>query len=520
MKSFHTFRFKMLTAMAVLLSYCFSVSAHMEAVDETQKGVSPFATISTLLQQQGVDNVNLLTVVPYETYNLISPQLKKALKVKDYVSYKPNSTISDVLTSMLKEKYGKKSNEKNDFLSIQYSTSSSDFEKYLKKYPDSKFASEASARLNCFKENELRIAAIEEDTREAYETFANLCANNAVCDYEGCEGIGAKNRKVADAVSKWYALTDRSTGSNPSLFSEYISQYGDDSPFALEAADSLDLNQDRYDWKTATSKDTKAAYESYLANHEDGLYQKRAGLVLEELSLWEKAKESDKYEDYCAYYEEYPEGKYADETIKKLKQKEETAWQQAQKKNTLAAYEDFVNKFPKGYYSSDAQNKMSEIRLAPFLNQPASIGDLEYVGGYSQLGYSLIFLGNSDKSKTVTASLTGPTGFSKKIKPGNYEWVKVKNGKYKILLQGSNVENYWGECTFEDRMYAGVFSTYTQTTDLIGAYLKSGSNSVDDFLKNYNGGKISNANPEYKKKFGEIIDQRIIQEILNVSKSK
>ncbi|MBR6981650.1 MAG: hypothetical protein IKH88_17730 [Prevotella sp.] len=495
MKPFHTFRFKMLTAMAVLLSFCFSVSAHTEAVDETQKGMSPFEAISTLLQQQGIDNVNLLTVVPSETFNLISPQLKKALKVKDDVGYEPNSTVGDVLTSMLKKKYGKKSNEKNDFLSIQYSTSSSDFEKYLIKYPNSKFANEARARLNCFNENELLLFAKEENTRLAYETFANLCANNAVCDYEGCEGIGAKNHKVAEAVSKWYALTDRSTGSNPSLFSEYISQFGDDSPFALEAADSLEVNQDRYDWKVATSKDTKAAYESYLASHEDGINKKTAELALKELTLWEKAKDSDKYEDFCAYYEEYPEGKHADETIKKLKQIEDAAWQQAQKKNTLAAYEDFVNKYPSGYYSSDAQNKISDFRLAPFLKEPASLSDLTYFGGYSQPGYSLIFLGNGDKKATITVSLNGPTGYSKKFKPGAYEWVKVKNGKYRVLVQASNVENYWGNCTFEDRIYGGAWCTTVRNS--FGIQVSS------------------NINPEYSNKFEKVIDERVIQELIN-----
>lgn len=496
MKPLHTFRFKTMTFLVCMFCCCCAISAHTASVEEAQKKASPFATISTLLQDQGMDNVSLLTVIPSETLNLISPQLKKVLKVKDYVSFDTNSTVGNVLTTLLKSKYGKKSNEKNDFFSIQYSTSSSDFEKYLKKYPHSKFADEAKARFNCFKENELWLTAQEDETKDAYEAFADLCAKNTVCNYEGCEGIGMQNRKMAEAISKWYALADRSKGNDPSLFSDYISQYGSYSPFAAEATDSLNVNQDRFDWNVASTKDNKAAYESYLAKHKKGLYSSRAENLVEELDLWEKAKTSGKYTDYCAYYAEYPEGKHADETIAKLKQEEEAAWAQAKKTNTIKSYENFVNKYPSGYYANDAQNKISDLRLAPFLNDPASIGDLTYLGGYSQPGYSLIFFGNADKSKTITFSLTGPTGFSKSVKPGNYEWVKVKNGKYKILLQASNTENYWGSCSFEDRIYGDSWNTVTR----VGPFDFTGT---------------SNANPKYTEKFTEIIEERVLKELFN-----
>ena len=441
------------------------------------KGGTPYRVLCDLWQAQnpGSQAPGLLTQIPNESFNQIYPALKKKLKVKNCAELDTQSagsecTMSGMLTALLKEKHGKKSNDKNDFLAIQYSTSAVDFERYLLKYPNSKYAYEADARMQLFKAHELWVNAEEEQTREAYEKFANYATANGALqrsgDYEGCETMGERLYSKAQDIRAWYDLADRSTGTNPEIYADfdrYLQEHGSESPFAEQAADSMEVNQDRYDWQTAQKLDNSAAYEAYADEHPDGRYHRKAKQAAEELKLWEKAQASDKYEDYCAYAEEYPDGRFVERANEKMKQVEDAQWNKVNavkgKSNEITTLERFVEQYPSGYYASEARNRIAELRLAPYLKDAPSFNSIERVGVYSHRGYSLVCLGNIDTGKTITVSLTGPTGFSKSIKPGNHEWVRVKNGKYKILVQASNVNNWWGNAEFEDHIYADAWCT-------------------------------------------------------------
>lgn len=429
-------------------------------------GGTPYSVLYSMWLEHVKDSTEftLLTVIPGETLSEISPLLKKALKVKGDITCDSTASVGGTLTKLLKEKYAKKSNEKNDFYAIQYSTSSSDFENYLEKWPNSKFLEEAKARLNCFKVNELWLIAKEANTRKAYEKFAEYSKESPICEYEGCQKISESNFNVGTAIGEWYSLIDRSLEQDNSIYKDYsiyIGKYGEYSPFAKEAMDSLRVNKDRYDWDIAVKEDTPEAYKEYIDNHNNGKFIWKAKALVKELDLWNKAVTSNMYNDYCKYYSEYPDGKYATNAVEKIKQQEESVWEISRKKNTLKAYEDFVNEYPNGYYASEAQNLITKLRLAPYLKNPPSFNSIQSVGYYSHPGYSLVCLGNVDKSTTIVVSLNGPTGFSKSIKPGSREWVRVKNGSYRILVQASNVQNWWGNASFENRMYADGWATST-----------------------------------------------------------
>ncbi len=446
----------------------------MTTLSTFPKGDTPFGIFCNLWleQNQGSQELTLLTPVPSETLNQLSPLLKKSLKVKTDVKYDLPTNVSGVLTTLLKERNGKKSNEKNDFYAIQYSMDSSDFENYLNKYPNSKFADEAKARLECFKENELWEIAAKSKTRKAYEAFANYCADHSLVEYEGCEAISKNNHASATAIVEWYALSDRSKGNNPEIYndySNYILKYGDSSLFSGEAKDSMNLNKDRFDWRIAKKENTREAYQEYIKNHADGRFAWKAENLVKEIELWEKAQKNDTYQDYCAYYTEYPDGMFASTAIEEIRKEEDRVWEELKKMDNkmqgeylLKAYETFAKIYPSGYYANEALNRIAELKLASYLKEPPAFNSIQSVGYYSHSGYSLICLGNVDKSTTITVSLNGPTGFSKSIKPGNYEWVRVKNGSYKILVQASHVQNWWGNAVFENKMYADGWATSTK----------------------------------------------------------
>lgn len=476
------------------------------------ESLTPYQFIKKIWKEQVNDSTDfsLLTVVPVETLNKISPLLKKEFKVKSDFQFDSKTDVGRVLTTLLKEK-SKKSNAKNDFLVIRYSTDRHDFENYLKTYPDSKFAIEVRGRMICLKECDLLRKAEKSKKRSDYEEFAKLCAGTSVCTYDGYKEISSKNHVYASAIADWFALLDRKDKEDGIYkdFAIYLEKYGQNSIFSKEATDSMNYYKDRYDWNIAKKSDSLNAYKKYLEHHNDGNFSWHAENKVKEFEMWEKAVASDKYEDYCTYYNEYPNGKFTQETIKKLKKEEDELWNKVKKSEgrstgtgdifdpALVEYTMFVNKYPSGYYASEAQNKIAELRLAPYLKDTPTLGEMPKQGPYSTLGYSLICLGNVDKSAKITVSLSGPTGFSKTIAPGKYMWIKVKNGAYKILVQSSRTENWWGNANYDSGVYAGAWSTSTSINGI---------------------SMISNKDEKALEKVKEEIFRKVFEETINTAK--
>lgn len=452
-------------------------SNEVASANALSKGGSPYSELLDLLNEQGVGDgkMTVRTPISKETLQQISPLMHKALKLKNDVALDQTTNVGDVLTTLLKEKYSKKSNAKNDFLAIQYSSKISDFASYLEKYPKSKYTDEAKTRMNCLKENELLKKAQRSKDIKDYEEFAKQCAKSTVCDFEGCEVISRNTHKAALAVNDWLALTKLKKADVWKDYSNYLNKYGEDSVFSKEAADSMNYHKDRYDWSIAKKEDTITAYKEYISNHEDGSFQWQAEQKVKEYEMWEKATGSDNYKDYCAYYSDYPEGKYVNVASEKMKKEEAQLWKEITEraKDTKGltidglpsweemAYETFIAKYPTGYYTNEAMKKLADLRLAPHLKDTPTIGKMSKLGVFSNRGYSMICLGNGDKSKTITVSLSGLTGFSKKIAPGKNVWVRVKNGSYKILVQASRTNNWWGNAIYNDGIYGDAWCTTT-----------------------------------------------------------
>ncbi len=490
--------------LVIVAAFCgFAVPTFANHRGITKAAATPFTLLRSLWEEQGntPDEFSLLTPIAEETMETMGAHLKKALKVKEEVSFDDQSCSSDILTTLLKAKYGSKQNEKNDFLSIQYSTSSTDFAQYMERYPNSKYASEALARQHCFEENEAWTEALASGNRTAYEAFALCCESHSTCDYDGCDVISQANHKRAEAVRTWYALTDRSYGTDPSIYadySNYLDKYAECAVFADAARDSLSLNKDKFDWKTAKAGNDITSFKKYVEEHADGRFVWFAEDNIAQMELWQRCVETDNYMDYCTYYSLYPDGIHAFEAIEKLQDNEASDWNAAKKKHTLAAYERFVANHPNGYYTNEAQNKITEIRLAPYLKEAPSFNSISLVGYCSRPGYSMICLSNIDKNNRITISLKGPTGYSKTLAPGKHEWIRVKNGNYKILVQASKTENWWGNAQFENRMYAGAWSTYTNA--LFGIQ------------------KVTNKDEEALSRIKEEISQKAAEEDANTRK--
>ncbi len=469
MKMMNISRLKAIIVLCAMATCILGASAftseYMPSTQDVTKGDTPFGIFSKVWKNVHKDDtpVTLLTRVPKDKLKLMAQQLKKDFNVKkDVIFDQPYYYVGEVITAYTQQLYGGKADPENAFRAIQYSPFVDVMNSYIEKYPESPHCAEIIARRACFAENDLWEEAHEKKTREAYEAFASACSNTP-CKYEGCEAISAANHKNAEAVREWYALVDSSEKKGPSVykdFANYIKKYGEDSEFAEEARIQYVLYKDRYDWSVALKQNTNKAIQGYLQNHPDGQYVEFARNMLEEVELWDKAKATHSYDDYCAYYDRYPDGEHAAEAIKLLKQYEEETWKATKASKKLDAYENFIKEHPKGYYANEARNIIAKTKMEQNKNVKPSFTEFKRAGDYSHPGYSLIYFGNADnKQRVLTFSMTGPTGYSESIRADDLKWVRVKNGTYEVLIQGTKDEIIRGSVTVENGIYYKVLWT-------------------------------------------------------------
>lgn len=421
-------------------------------------------------------DLSLETLLPYDVVEGVLPSLKKNMKIKDKVALPVlpvPASVSEVLTAMMQAKYGSKSNKNKDFEKIRYSLNSADFEQYIAKYPKSKHIAEAEGRRKCAEQHEDWLKAKRAGSREMYEAYAwkyYYGGKKPLEAPEGYETLVTFDYQRARAIASWYDMLQSEIDTywltngtiDCSIYTDYLDECGKYTCFTDVVNDSLNRCIERTAWQEADKTKTIASYQSYVDEFPDGLHVRYAKAKLDDWKAWHSARKMDSYSGYCEYFNEYPEGDSVALAIPHMKQKEQEWWDNAQKKNTLAAYDDFIDRFPNGYYASDAKNLAGEMRLKGMRNQKETIKGLVEIGKYSQLGYSLIGLANLDKSITMTVSLIGKTGEKVVLKHGKSHWTKVKNGKYKILVEASRHESWWGNVEFENGIYIGDWYSVTK----------------------------------------------------------
>ena len=143
-----------------------------------------------------------------------------------------------------------------------------------------------------------------------------------------------------------------------------------------------------------------------------------------------------------------------------VKQYEEETWKATKASKKLDAYENFIKEHPKGYYANEARNIIAKTKMEQNKNVKPSFTEFKRAGDYSHPGYSLIYFGNADnKQRVLTFSMTGPTGYSESIRADDLKWVRVKNGTYEVLIQGTKDEIIRGSVTVENGIYYKVLWT-------------------------------------------------------------
>lgn len=77
-----------------------------------------------------------------------------------------------------------------------------------------------------------------------------------------------------------------------------------------------------------------------------------------ESSDWEETQQTDTYEAYRAYIDEYPGGEHVEEARTRA---EQLYWQSISDDTTASTFQNYLNSFPNGQFQTEAEEKLSQL---------------------------------------------------------------------------------------------------------------------------------------------------------------
>ena len=354
---------------------------------------------------------------------------------------------------------------------------------YLMKYPNGKYAQEAKEKIRIEKER------IERESKNKDDAACELAkSTNTIASYDDYlnkfpNGKCKKDAKEARAIivkedSEWQRAKDSKTKQS---YEEYLKKYPK-GRYAKDAKEEL-IRIENEAWTTAGRKNTVKSYKKYLSVYPNGKYAERAKeqiVILEESAAWSVAKSINTKDSYEGYLKKYPNGRYAKDAKKALEVKlaainnntkkeiEDKAWQAAKEKNTISAYRKFIGDFSDSEYVRDA-----EKRIAPPGNKN------------SNAGISSFDINND----CITDSNGGTILIKPKVNIALEEFVlhSKNQGKITITIQGPNLNESTTKTLIAGK---SQISTYflgdlfllagnTYTLILSGAQISNASNCVN-----------------------------------------
>lgn len=184
-------------------------------------------------------------------------------------------------------------------------------------------------------------SARQENTPEAYETFAELHSNypQAGLAMSRAEGMRWERAREQDTASAWAA---------------YLRMHHN-SPRADRARASLDAAA----YREALAGDSEQALRHYLASHPEGAHAAEASQALDRL-LWRTAVHEDTTVSYRRYLQQNPDGPQAAEAASRMQQR---AYERAEAQDSAQGWRSYLRQFPSGSYVEQAQARLAQLTV-------------------------------------------------------------------------------------------------------------------------------------------------------------
>lgn len=396
----------------------------------------------------------------------ITHDLAKAYRVRKPVDIEPDATLGEIIRAYMTTKYAKNRGEKYDYLIVCYSSSIYDHLSFMAQYPNSRHFKEIELKSACVMQNNSWQMCL--DDNERYTVYQQYGVS--YCPYDGFRSLSDQNNQYRKAVEDWYALMQK-RNENPDLdcdiYASFISDHSDIfDGYNWAVYDSLDACRQRQAWLFACELHSIDGFHDFVLEYPESKCAEKAIRIIKDMAAWQLAVDANTHDSYSQYYTDFPEGDSIMVAANKLQQIEEEAWQKACRKNTIESYEHFVTQYPQGYYTESALKRQIDMEIQKFdNNKKGNIEKLELLGISSRLGYGLICFGNVGKSNSITVLMQGKTPVKVTMKPGQSQWVWVKNGEYQIYVTSSNGsewnENGRGKVLVEDGIYFNAWYAWT-----------------------------------------------------------
>lgn len=119
------------------------------------------------------------------------------------------------------------------------------------------------------------------------------------------------------------------------------------------------------DWTQATTRNTAAAYQTYLSKHPDSEHvseaRERMGKLADE-QAWSQADSANTVQAYQGYLQQQANGAHAAEAHDKMSMAErKVAWDEALSAGTAAAYQGFLAKYSQGSEADQARAALAQL---------------------------------------------------------------------------------------------------------------------------------------------------------------
>jgi len=130
----------------------------------------------------------------------------------------------------------------------------------------------------------------------------------------------------------------------------------------LIAAALAGCHSANYEWSQATTLNTIAAYQDYIAKYPNGVHVVDAQARIASLqddAAWNKAQVASTTEGYQQYLTTEPNGAHAQAARDEITQRDRSAaWRTAKNAGTAQALQDFLSKYPSGAEADQARNAL------------------------------------------------------------------------------------------------------------------------------------------------------------------
>ena len=210
-------------------------------------------------------------------------------------------------------------------------------------------------------------------------------------DTNGVDGIFGRGTR--GALRRWqddegYAATGYLAAGQPRTLRN-AAQDSIDERAAAEAErarmdEAAARKQEEDDWLRARRVNTVASFRRYLQAYPDGIYADEARRILRDAraraedDAWAEALRLDTPAAYSNYLDQFPSGANAIEAQRRYDEltatasaaattaslrREEAEWARAKEENTLRSYKDFISAFPDSRFVEEAQKRRRALQI-------------------------------------------------------------------------------------------------------------------------------------------------------------